>query len=400
MKKAIFILAIFLIVTAESRGQRQTGNDDFIKVDVTKNYSPKKELILQDFMDVEYIALETNDDFLNQGVMQDIGKIFLIVTNEKNINDGNIFVYDRSGKAIRKINHKGQSGKEYVFISSIVLDEDNNEMYVHSHSERKIQVYDLSGQFKRSIQYGTDTGGWAKLNDRSFSFYTKIFNYDRENLICYHSYDEDRAFVLISKQDGSITKKIEIPVKKTKFLRKTLLDLENMTERSVTPRYRELFPHKGNWVLVEISSDTMYTFFPDHSLRPVFVRTPSVQSMEPEVFLLPRLFSDRYCFMEAARNEYNFDTNSGFPRTFFMYDKQEQALLGYTVYNGDYSIKKEMYMDAAWPVSHDIESWYPLEAYQLVESYKKGELKGKLKEIAAKLDEEDNRVIMLIKHKK
>jgi len=37
---------------------------------------------------------------------------------------------------------------------------------------------------------------------------------------------------------------------------------------------------------------------------------------------------------------------------------------------------------------------------QLVEAHKKGLLKGKLKEIAATLDEEDNPVIMLVKHKK
>ena len=53
------------------------------------------------------------------------------------------------------------------------------------------------------------------------------------------------------------------------------------------------------------------------------------------------------------------------------------------------------------PVNHEIESWQPLESFQLVESYKKGELKdGKLNEIAAGLKEEDNPVIMLVKHKK
>jgi hypothetical protein len=52
------------------------------------------------------------------------------------------------------------------------------------------------------------------------------------------------------------------------------------------------------------------------------------------------------------------------------------------------------------PVNHEIESWQPLEAHQLVEDYEKGELKGKLKEIAATLNEEANPVIMLIKHKK
>lgn len=48
-------------------------NDTFITVDVKDNY-PKKELVLQDFMDVEYIALETSDEFLCQGRVPDIGK--------------------------------------------------------------------------------------------------------------------------------------------------------------------------------------------------------------------------------------------------------------------------------------------------------------------------------------
>ena len=39
-------------------------------------------------------------------------------------------------------------------------------------------------------------------------------------------------------------------------------------------------------------------------------------------------------------------------------------------------------------------------AFDLCEDYKKGKLKGKLKEVAATLEEDDNRVIMLVKHKK
>lgn len=34
----------------------------------------KKDLILQDFMDVEYIPLETNDEFINQGFVRATGK--------------------------------------------------------------------------------------------------------------------------------------------------------------------------------------------------------------------------------------------------------------------------------------------------------------------------------------
>ena len=104
--------------------------------------------------------------------------------------------------------------------------------------------------------------------------------------------------------------------------------------------------------------------------------------------------------METIKNVYNWNTQDGFPKTYFMYDTKEKSFSGYTVYNGDFTTKKEIYMSATKPVNHEIESWYPLEAYKLVESYKKGELKGKLKEIAAKLDEDSNPVIMLIKHKK
>ena len=52
-------------------------------------------------------------------------------------------------------------------------------------------------------------------------------------------------------------------------------------------------------------------------------------------------------------------------------------------------------------VNHEIAIYQSLDAFKLVESYKNGELKdGKLKDISAKLDAEDNPVIMLIKHKK
>ncbi len=122
--------------------------------------------------------------------------------------------------------------------------------------------------------------------------------------------------------------------------------------------------------------------------------------MDPEIFLTLHLISDSYIFMEATKNEYNWETGNGFPKAYMVYDRQEKAMRNYTIFNGDYSIKKEMYMSATTPANHEIESWYPLEAYKLVESYNKGELKGKLKEIAATLNEESNPVIMLIKHKK
>ena len=63
MKQTKTTLAIILLVVLAGCGGNKQSNNDLVIVDVSKNY-PKKELILQDFMDVEYVALETTDEFL------------------------------------------------------------------------------------------------------------------------------------------------------------------------------------------------------------------------------------------------------------------------------------------------------------------------------------------------
>ncbi|MDR2681294.1 MAG: 6-bladed beta-propeller [Tannerella sp.] len=385
MKSVNTILATILFITAGCTGNRQSV-DALITVDVTVNY-PKKELILQDFMDVEYIPLETADDFLTQCYVRDIGKEIIPVTNLNN--DGDIFLFDRkTGKGLRKINRKGQGGEEYSSIVGIILDEDNGELFINSPA-KKILVYDLYGNFKRSFGYA---GGAS---------YSDIFNYDRDNLICYdyseyYNDGKDRSksyHLIISKQDGSITREIQIPFK-------TIISLivvkgDGTAAATVFP----IIPYCGNWILADTSSDTVYGYAPDGNISPFIVRTPSLHDMA-EVFLSMSIITDRYYFMKTIKREYDFEKMIGFPITgLICYDRQEKAIFKYTVYNDDYTDKKAVNMTLQ-PLNHEIASGQRLEAHRLVEDYGNGKLKGRLKEIAAGLDEESNPVVMLIKHKK
>jgi len=388
MKRLFAVTTMILFVlTGCGDGNKQSA-DELIVVDVTKTYPSKRKLILQDFMDVEYIPLETNDEFITQGFVQAVGKNTLLVRNYNS--DGDIFVFDRKGKALKKINRLGQGGEEYSGILGITLDEDNNEMFINDFYAKKMKVYDLQGNYKRSFSHKEDGGT---------IFYTDIFNYDKDNLLCYDSYNETISFLLVSKQDGSITKEIKIPFKEKKHLWQRRTEGEMVYTVSPAP-HRTIIPYEDNWLLLEHSSDTVYTFLPDHSLRPFMVRTPSLDSMDPEVYMNLRLLSDRYYFMEAVKNEYDFNTENGFPTTYFMYDREEKDFFGYFIYDGNYSTPKEIYMSRLRPVSHEIESWQSIDAYQLVEENEKGRLKGKLKEVADQLDEEANPVIMLVKPKK
>lgn len=59
------------------------------------------------------LQLETTDEFLTQGSVQDVGKEYLLVKNRNN--DGDIFIFDRqTGKGVRKINRQGQGAEEYA----------------------------------------------------------------------------------------------------------------------------------------------------------------------------------------------------------------------------------------------------------------------------------------------
>ncbi len=390
MKRINLALAIILFVMTGCGGGNQS-TDNFITVNLNKSYSSKKELILQDFMDVEYIALETNDDFVNQGFVQAIGKEIILVMNRNE--DGDIFVYDRTGKAIRKINHKGQGGEEYVNIFKTTLDERNGEVFVNDIFAKKIQVYDLEGNFKRSLRHKEGT------------MYSEIYNFDKDHLICYDRFLSKsgevnrQSFMIISKQDGRVTKEIEIPIEEKILTAVKFKDEENRVFYAPIPHLKSITSYEDHWILAESSSDTIYRYSSDHNMTPFIVRTPSIQSgSDPKVLLALRLVSDRYIFMQTIEKVYNVKT--GFPQSFFMYDKQEKALLGYTIYNSDYSTKKEIYLNALRPVNNEIDSWQSLQAHELVEAYQKGHLKGKLKEIAATLNEDSNPVIMLIKHKK
>lgn len=215
----------------------------------------------------------------------------------------------------------------------VALDEDNNELFV-THTG-KISVYDLDGQFKRSFNF-TDAE----------SDYLKVYNYDRDNLITYNNKgsgmmpDQQLCHLILSKQDGSVVREIATP-------------------------------YQGH-------------------------RTPSIYSMDTEIFLFVEAVTSRYCFMRAT--EKKLDKKMRFLISRLAYDKQEDSIFEYEIYNTDFLYERPVYWISA--INQDIANWYPFDASELTEAYKEGKLKGRLNEIASKMDEDSNPVIMLTKYKK
>ncbi len=386
MKKTHTIYTmILLVITGCTGGNKQSnnGSDDFFTIDVTANY-PKKDFILQDLFDVEYIPLETTDEFVSESIPLAIGDKIIIVRNSQN---GDIFIFDRkNGKGIRKINRQGQSGEEYDYNYNAFLDEDKGELII---CDRKILVFDLEGNFKRSFDPKKDAflGDVTNFDSESFIWRNTAFDFNIDGTAI-----DMPMFFLTSKQDGSIIKEIQIPIEKRKS--SVIMWRDGEMVYSMGPRNKTIIPFKDEMILTEASSDTVYKYTQDHKLIPFIARTPSVQSMDPEVFLLPGIVSDDNCFMEINTKK------RGASDTSLMLDRKTGEVFQSTVYNGDYSNKVHVKMfNIDKSANPNVAFSQSMNADRLMEAYEKNELKGKLKEVAEKLEDDSNAVIMIATYK-
>lgn len=205
--------------------------------------------------------------------------------------------------------------------------------------------------------------------------------------------EKDKEFyhAIISKQNGSVTRGISIPFKTVKapFIRQG----DAITATSV----HALIPCQNNWLLVETSSDTVYSYGPDkNQLIPFIVKQ---SSGEPEVLITMGPVTDRYYFFKTIEKKFDFSKGRGFPSKDLMYDKEEDSFFEPVIFNADYINKQEV--NVTENVGNgDVATYQNLTADQLMEVYAENKLKSPLKEIAAKLDEESNPVVMLVKYRK
>lgn len=385
MKKMIFLVAA-LLGLASCTGEKKE-KEAFITVDITASY-PEKDLVLQDFMDVEYVPLETSDEFLAQGNIAFVGENIVVATNMR---QGDILLFDRAtGKGIRKINHKGFGPEEYIMPYNVVLFEDKNEMFVNDGPTSKIQVYDLDGNYKRTISY------------KRGALVTVLIDFDTDNFLSQNIYapeneNSGETFLFLSKKDGSMTD-IKVPYQERKSIALVRVNEDGSMQGAFPENSDFIDPFRDGWLLTEPSADTIYFYKADRSLKPFIVRTPSVQTMSPEVFLFPGVLTDDYYFMQSVTKEYDFDKNEGMPSTPLVYDVAEQKIYKYTVHNADYEDREENL--SKQNVNNKIAFYQALPADELIEALEDGKLKGKLSDIAAHLDIEDNPVVMIVKPKK
>lgn len=399
MKKypfVLWLLSTVLFLGCESGVKTENG---LITMDVSKSY-PKKELILQDLFDIEYLPLETTDKFVTSGRIPYIADDLMFFVEYR---AGNIHIVDRKGKYIKTINRKGQSGEEYISFSALTFDPLKKEIFINDSSAGKIVVYDLNGNFLRSFK--TPQG----------VYFDQMSNFNSDYLICrgdpfadpgdsdYEAGASNSGYILMSKNDGSFR---DIGIIYERYVSPVIVVDTPDGKRYLSVSNDSQIPFKDQWILSEISSDTIYQLSPDYKLRPFIVRTPTISEMDPEVYLFTGVMTDRYYFLQTVEKAYDPATKVGFTTRELLYDTEEESVYEYVVYNDDFTDERPLNLVRQYPNTllavnnGEVAYVSKIDAPDLVEAYNDGKLRGPLKDIASKIDEEDNPVLMIAKYKK
>jgi len=404
MKNLYLILVLSALVACSGSPQKEkpacvnTPVEPFTGLPVfdLQGQYPEKEIILQDLADVRYVALETGDNSL-VGTRPILMTDSLIVTVNKK---SDVIFFDKSGKYLHSFNHTGMSGEEYGdIVSGYCIDEKAREIFIYDGLQSRIQVYGYGGAYRRTLKLP---------KNRMFVF--SIFEYD-ENFL----FGEDYLFVdsqdgkypvnktpyyKISKKDGKLT---SIPITLKERIRDGLSYMIGDLGASVGLFMSPVARLGSDILIADYSLDTAYVYRDDH-LIPLTVRRNHTSENNIPILATVDVMTGRYLLWYTIVKDIDVKNNHVSDPVTYLYDRFTNEYCRVDLVNRDVVSATnipafQMRLSANYhvvPENYAIQ-YYPAE--KLIELNGQGKLKGELKEIASKLNDEDNPVLLIAKFK-
>ncbi len=389
MRYDLFIISVLLLISCS--GEEKQGT--IPTIDLTKTY-PKKEIVLQNIAEVEYIPLETRDDVL----LSRTGRVIysskdLIVA--RNLKEGDVFVFNGKGKVISSFNHKGQGVMEYIKLNRVMYNSPTNEIFVYTRDKPgyKIMVYNLQGQFQREVHIKT------KVSLR------KLHSFNKELIIAYETpniADDANAKLENMHKEGKVSN-----IKPMFLISKKTGAVDTIKGFSIPDRRQDkLWNFKGGvlrgvvlfstnnitqtadgFILDNFFCDTIYQINKNQELKPVLARYPAYKTMKEKPLVIDvNAGSNRLLFFEIQ--EYT-NAKGKIKPSKICFDRINNQIVEYSLKNKDILSKEAKVVPYTRLCNAD----------DLIELLENGKLKGKLKIIAENLKEDDNPVLIKVTFK-
>ena len=378
MKNIPFISMIAFVAMSVSCGP--SADIGMMTIDMEKSY-PKKELAINDIWEMEYIALETDSLFLvSGGQPQHVGENKLGFVDNRT---GNLLFFDaKTGKKAFCINRKGAGPEEYKSVGALVMDEKAGEIFAWSIIDGTFQVYDAQGIHLRTLPMRN------KKKDE-YLYITNFINLDDDRLLCSsHNIKGYAVHYLQNKKTGLTTIVDSIP--NEQYVSEYIFAQKDGVTYSTAPNLTPFVHTSEGLVYADHSNDTLYRMTDGMTPSPFIVRIPRVKETEPNKILRFDNETDDWMFLSGIEMAYDFSQNKGLHQINYGVEKESGEIFELTFVHPDYEGKEYS------PTALNAQYYSSGELFTALED---GKLKGKLKEIASTLGEEDNGVIMLLKQK-
>lgn len=385
MKKTM-LMAMVLLACLGALAQNKTGKN-VPEVDVTqaKRFAPLK---VSEKATVEFIPLETNADFLLDrvaGALINVTEKYIVTVN---ITEGKLFVFSRQGKALHTFCRKGQGPEEFVYPIAVRVDEKSKEIFVLDY--QKVQVYSLTGKYKRSLNIPEN----VKIGS--------MFNYDDKHLICYDNHNLDRQgekvteqpFFLFSKKDGKITR---IPLTIQNRIGQSMYIERDGKKMVVTMNNIAPMVKNGDEVVLsDMGSDVVY-LYKKGKVTPLLKRNPGTMDFNPRSAMgVVMKLGDIVWLREVKKevkgprpdiNMLTYDVSTGEVNNLVLWDDVN--------FTNPYSVQSRNERQEL-PYNCTAANFQPDYLKKLNEQ---GRLTGRLKELAEEMLEDDNPLLILYKLK-
>ena len=371
--------------------QKAKKEQGLVTLDVTKDY-PEKKIVLQDLADVKYIPLETKKNALLPNSAGCLGYVSdsLIVARTS---DNEIVLFNGDGSVRSSFRHVGQGSKEYQYIIGMAVDPKAQEIFIVDYLLKyRMQVYSFTGQYKRTLPIP----------------YKMILNSLQDfSADCLLACDMDvnqgisnraKPYMLLSKKTGEIVKELDIHFTKRMSNRMSKPFGENQTI-SAALGYDPIVRCEDSYVIGDLSADTIYTYTPQGVLSPMLVRTPPVLSMETPKVLLPDYRAGSYFFFYLVDFEFDFETRTGFPDKYMVYDYAAGKTYVCKLVNRDCEEQEIQLGDGGVTNKAWNTACYTIPSSMLIEQSEAGKVHDPLKEIAAGRTDDDNPVLAIVRFK-
>ena len=378
MKNIPFISMIAFVAMSVSCGP--SADIGMMTIDMEKSY-PKKELAINDIWEMEYIALETDSTFLVSSRQPHfVGESKLGFVDNRT---GNLLFFDvKTGKKAFCINRKGAGPEEYKSVGALVMDEKTGEIFAWSIIDGTFQVYDAQGIHLRTLPMRN------KKKDE-YLYITNFINLDDDRLLCSsHNIKGYAVHYLQNKKTGLTTIVDSIP--NEQYVSEYIFAQKDGVTYSTAPNLTPFVHTSEGLVYADHSNDTLYRMTDGMTPSPFIVRIPRVKETEPNKILRFDNETDDWMFLSGIEMAYDFSQNKGLHQINYGVEKVSGEIFELTFVHPDYEGKE--YSPAALNARY-------YSSGELFTALEDGKLKGKLKEIASTLGEEDNGVIMLLKQK-